>query len=124
MNDLIGLEYEWAQKPSDGHGKTDCFQLSCEVRDRLGMFNYAPLHDWVYQHYTEESFTNRVLVRLLLSNGRRTQDPSIGSMVLFPGERAALGTVTDCGIIYIAPGGRVVHSPVHSSAYYCFEMNQ
>jgi hypothetical protein len=32
-------------------------------------------------------------------------------MALFPGERAALGTVTDYGIMFIAPGGRVVHAP-------------
>ena len=47
----------------------------------------------------------------------------INTMALFPGERAALGTVTDYGIMFIAPGGRVVHAPVFNTAYY-FEMNK
>lgn len=124
MNDLIGLKYQWGAKPEDGNGTTDCFQLSCAARDRLGLFSYAVLYAWVYERFTEESFTNRQLVRFLFTSGRRTLNPSVGAMALFPGERAALGTVTDHGIIYIAPGGRVVHSPACPSRFYCFEMNQ
>ena len=35
MNDLIGLEYQWGAHFRDGRGKTDCFQLVCEIRERL-----------------------------------------------------------------------------------------
>ena len=122
MNDLIGLEYKWGSKPSDGEGFTDCFQLSCEVRQRLGMFSYASMYQWVYDRYTEHSLPNRRLMRFLLESGKRKAEPVVGAMALFLGERAALGTVTSHGIVYIAPGGRVAHSPL-CGAYY-FEMNK
>ena len=123
MNHLIGLEYKWGSKPGDGEGFTDCFQLSCEVRKLLGMFSFANAYQWVYDQYTEHSLPNRRLVRFLFESGRRIPDPTVGAMALFPGERAALGTVTDYGIMFIAPGGRVVHAPVFNTAYY-FEMNK
>ena len=41
MNHLIGVEYKWGSKPGDGEGFTDCFQLCCEVRHLLGMFNFS-----------------------------------------------------------------------------------
>jgi hypothetical protein len=123
MNDLIGLEYAWGHRPSDGTGKTDCFQLSCEVRRLLGMANFASAYQWVYDQYTEDSLPNRRLVRFLLESGKRIAIPAPGAMALFAGERAALGTVTDYGIMFIAPGGRAVHAPSFNAAYY-FEMNQ
>ena len=124
MNNLIGLEYAWGHRPSDGSGKTDCFQLSCEVRQRLGLFNYGPAHEWVYDQYAETSFTNWQLAKLLLRNGRRSDQLDIGNMVLFSAINTALGTVTDSGIIYISPGGRVAHSPLPSSTFYCIRPNQ
>ena len=123
MNDLIGLEYAWGHRPGDGSGKTDCFQLSCEVRRLLGMSSFAGAYQWVYDQYTEDSLPNRRLVRFLFESGKRIAIPAPGAMALFPGERAALGTVTDYGIMFIAPGGRVVHAPSFNAAYY-FEMNQ
>ena len=124
MNDLIGLEYGWGHRPSDGSGKTDCFQLSCEVRQRLGFFNYGPLHEWVYEQYTEASFTNWQLARLLLQNGQRSCYLTAGAIVLFSAINTALGTVTDSGIVYISPGGRVVHSPLPPSTFYCIKPSQ
>jgi hypothetical protein len=124
MNDLIGLEYGWGHSPNDGSGKTDCFQLVCEVRRRLGLFDYAPLFDWVYQQHTEESFTSRILARLLLQNGKRTNELVTGCVVLFSEIKAALGTVTDYGIIYVSPGGHVAHSAVPSSSFHCIKMNR
>ena len=123
MNDLIGLEYKWGSKPSDGEGFTDCFQLSCEVRQRLGMFDYGPMHEWVYNQYTEASFTNWKLAKLLLSNGRRCL-PSTGCMVLFSGMNTAIGTITDDGLIYIARGGRVARSQLPVSSFYCIKTNK
>ena len=123
MNSLIGLEYGWGHRPSDGSGKTDCFQLSCAVRELLGMFSFAGNYQWVYDEYNEYSLPNCRLVRFLFESGRRIATPIVGAMALFPGERAALGTVTDYGIMFIAPGGRVVHAPSFNAKYY-FEMNQ
>ena len=124
MNDLIGMEYAWGHRPSDGSGKTDCFQLSCEVRQRLGLFNYGPSHEWVYEQYAETSFTNRQLAKLLLKNGQRSKCLAIGDVVLFSAINTALGTVTDGGIIYISPGGRVAHSTLPASTFYCIKPNQ
>jgi hypothetical protein len=123
MNHLIGLEYAWGHRPSDGSGKTDCFQLSCEVRQLLGMGSFASAYQWVYDQYDEHSFPNRILMRFLFDNGKRTTTPAIGAIALFPSSRPALGTVTDYGIVLIAPGGKVVHAPSFNAAYY-FEMNQ
>ena len=123
MNNLIGLEYAWGHRPSDGSGKTDCFQLSCEVRQLLGMRNFADAYQWVYDEYTEESFPSRILMRFLFDNGKRTVTPATGAMALFRGQRPALGTVTDYGIVFIAPGGRVVHAPSFNADYY-YKMNK
>ena len=124
MNDLIGLEYGWGHRPSDGSGKTDCFQLSCEVRRRLGLFDYGPPYEWVYEQHTEASFTNWQLARLLLQNGQRSRYLTPGAVVLFSAIKTALGTVADSGIVYVSPGGRVVRSPLPPSTFYCIEPNQ
>ena len=123
MNHLIGLEYKWGSKPRDGEGFTDCFQLCCEVRHLLGMFNFSSAYQWVYNQYNEQSFPNRILMRFLFDNGKRTATPATGAIALFRGERPALGTVTDYGIVFIAPGGRVVHAPLFNADYY-YKMNK
>ena len=41
MNDLIGLQYQWGARFADGKGYTDCFQLVCEIRKRLGLSDYS-----------------------------------------------------------------------------------
>jgi hypothetical protein len=122
MNDLIGLEYKWQHKPTDGSGFTDCFQLVCEARSRMGFFNYSSIFDWVYDQYTEAAFTPRFLARLLFQTGKRVTVPSIGHVALLPSHRGALGAVTDHGILYIAPGKRVVHAPIPESMAFYFEM--
>jgi hypothetical protein len=124
MNDLIGLEYEWSCRPSDGNGKTDCFQLFCEVRKRLGLFSYGSSYEWVYSQYTEASFTNRKLARLLLQNGKRSNRMSTGCLALFAEINTAIGTIVDKDIIYISPGGRVVRSPLPYSTFYCIKPNK
>ena len=124
MNDLIGLQYAWAHRPLDGSGFTDCFQLSCEVRRRLGLNDHAAAYSWVYQKYDEASFTAQRLARFLLTSGARTLQPIAGDMILLSGGEAALGTLTNYGTIFISPGKRVVHTPrVPVGAYY-FRMNK
>jgi hypothetical protein len=65
FNDLIGLRYGWHCRPNDGTGKTDCFQLVCEARRRLGMSDYAPRFEWVYSVYDEFSLPPRQILRWL-----------------------------------------------------------
>ena len=54
LNSLIGLEYKWGAHPNDGSGFTDCFALSMEVRRRLGLHDFYPEFQWVYDEYEEE----------------------------------------------------------------------
>jgi hypothetical protein len=105
MNDLIGLQYAWGHRPLDGSGFTDCFQLSCEVRRRLGLNDHAAAYAWVYKKYNEASFTAQRLARFLLTSGVRTLQPITGDMILLSGGEAAyLGTLTNYGTIFISPG--------------------
>ena len=124
MNDLIGLQYAWGHRPLDGSGFTDCFQLSCEVRRRLGLNNPTAAADRMYVKYDESSFTSKQLARFLLTHGVRTLEPIAGDMILLPGGKGVLGTLTDYGIIFISPGERVVHSPHAFMGAYYFRMNK
>lgn len=113
MNDLVGLRFGWGHRPGDGSGMTDCFQLTCEVRRRLGLPDYADRFAWVYERYDEQTFPRRRIARWLLELGAKLPDPLPGAVALLPGHSgAALGTVTEHGVIFIAPGQNVVHAPV------------
>lgn len=113
MNDLILLRYGWGHRPGDGSGLTDCFQLCCEVRRRMGLCDHAAQFAWVYEQYDEHSFPRMRIARWLLKLGRRLDDPQPGAAVLLPGlDGAALGTATDHGVIYISPRQTVVHAPI------------
>ena len=124
MNDLIGLRYAWGHRPSDGSGFTDCFQLSCEIRKRLGLIDHSSLYSWVYEQYTEATFSARQLARFLLTSGTRTTSPSTGNMVLVEAASGALGTVTDYGMVYIGATGYVIHRPGITTTAYYFDMDQ
>ncbi len=111
MNDLIGLQYGWGHSPGDGSGKTDCFQLACEIHYRLGFADYAPAFDWVYQQYTEETFSRRLIARWLFDNGKRIYEPRAGAVMLLPGHAgAALATCLGDDVIFISPSKNVVRS--------------
>jgi hypothetical protein len=121
MNDLIGLEYRWGANPNDGSGKTDCFQLVCEIRSRLGLSDYSEKYSWAYWLYDEKSLPPKRMARWLLHSGTRIKIPRVGAVALLADpNNAALGTVTDQGLICIAPGGRVVCIPVGRVAAHYF----
>jgi hypothetical protein len=124
MNDLIGLQYAWGHRPLDGSGFTDCFQLSCEVRKRMGLIDHSSLYSWVYEQYDENTFTPRRLARFLFQSGIRTSVATIGNMVLVDGPTGALGTVTEYGIIYIGAGRQVIHRPGLLLTTSYFDMDQ
>lgn len=124
MNDLIGLEYKWGHKPSDGSGFTDCFQLSCEIRKRLGLVDHSPLYSWVYEQYTESTFTPRRLARFLFQSGVRCSTASIGDMILVNAAAGALGTVTEHGIMYLGQEKRVILAPGLFPNSYYFHMDK
>lgn len=125
FNDLIGIAYGWGHSPGDGSGLTDCFQLSCEVRRRLGLKDLAESFAWVYQRYSEVSFPRAQVLRWLYREGVETEERRPGTMVYLPTDlgAVALGTVTDNGLIFISPGQNVVHAPVWPSLARYFWMD-
>lgn len=116
-NDLIGLRYGWRNRPGDGSGKTDCFQLACEVHRRFGFADYSPEFDWVYEQFTDDTFKRRSIARWLLQNGTRCTEPKPGMVILLPGQLgAALGTYTDeTRVLFIGPNHNVVKGPMQPS---------
>lgn len=123
FNDLIGLRYEWGCGPWTG--KTDCFQLACEVHKRLGFIDYSEKFDWVYNLYDEKTFPRGQLVRWLLENGTRLQSAKLGAVVLLPATAgSALGTVLDDGAIFLSPNQTVVKAPLPNGVGHYFWMHQ
>jgi hypothetical protein len=111
-NDLIGLTYGWGHRPGDGSGKTDCFQLMCEIHQRLGLKDYADDFDWVYRQYAKEGVPAIRLIRWLLQHARAAGDCQPGDVAMLPGTiAAAFATVSDVGgLVYISNRGRVVQA--------------
>jgi hypothetical protein len=124
-NDLIGLRYRWAAAPSDGTGYTDCFQLVCEIRNRLGLKDYKAQFAWVYNQYTEAAFRKALLPRWLLQNGTRLQERRHGAVVLLPAAiGSALGTIVEDDALFISPRGAVVRTPLPQGVGHHFWMNE
>ena len=125
MNDLIGLQYAWGHSPRDGSGKTDCFQLACEVHERLGFGDYRDQFAWVYENYTEATFRYRLIIRWLNENGKRLTQPIPGAVALLPANVGlALATVLDDGLLFIAPSKNVVRSPIPTGMGHYFWMER
>lgn len=111
FNDLVGLSYGWGKRPGDGSNQTDCFQLMCETRLRLGLSDYRSRFQWVYEKYTESSLPPGQILRWVIKNGE-TSDLVPGATIVLPGLRAgALATVTSFGVLLIGASGLVIHSP-------------
>lgn len=121
MNDLIGLQYRWGARPSDGTNETDCFQLACEIRRRLGLVDISSEFAWTYEQYTAETLSRTRLIRWLLKRGERIKMARHGALALVAGgTSAALGTVVDHNLILISPGGSVISVPVSRASFHCF----
>lgn len=125
-NDLIGLEYGWGHRPGDGSGKTDCFQLACELHRRLGHADYASEFAWVYERYTDSTFNRVHIARWLLQNASRQSAPEIGTVVLLPSDLgAALGTYVDTeSAVFIGPALNVIRTALPVDAGQLFWMNR
>lgn len=125
-NDLIGLEYGWGHAPGDGSGKTDCFQLACEIHKRLGFGDYTKKFAWVYEEYTDETFPRGKIARWLLANGKRLHSPLPGAVMLLPVETgAAMATyLEDATTIYIGPTKTVLKAILPSNTGHLFWMEQ
>ena len=110
-NDLLFLRYGWGHAPSDGSGLTDCFQLVCEVRRRLGLRDYAPDFAWVYGTYTEATLPRMRLMRWLLEHCSRVMTPQPGDLLLCQGQAAGAFAVVSAegGMIHLRDSGTVAH---------------
>ena len=120
MNDLIGLEYQWGASFADGKGYTDCFQLVCEIRKRLGLSDYSSKFAWAYNSYTQDTFKPIRLAKWLLQAGRRLTLPEHGAVALLADPTSpALGSVVNNSVVFISAGKRVIRVPISRvSAYY------
>jgi len=125
MNDLVGLTYGWGHRPGDGSGRTDCFQLVCEVRDRLGLPSYREQFAWVYADWTEEAFPRSMIARWLCEHGTRLKAPRRGAVALLPaGAGAALGTHLGGLVLFIGPGQNVIQAPLPDGVGHYFWMDR
>jgi hypothetical protein len=115
MNELIGLQYKWGANPDIDKGFSDCFQLACAVRRRLGLHDHANDFAWAYERY-EGTLPPIRMARWLLTHARRTRQPLRGCLAMGNSQQAALATITDNAIICIAPRGRSVSLPLSSKA--------
>lgn len=123
FNSLIGLPYQWAAAPWTG--RTDCFQLACEVRKRLGLNDYADRFEWVYELYDENTFPRSLLARWMIENGTRLRQPIVGAVALLPAAvGSALGTIVEDGALFLSSGGMVIKAPLPENACHYFWMNQ
>ena len=121
MNDLIGLQYEWGCRFCDGEGKTDCFQLVCEVRKRLALSDLGSRFAWAYESYTPQTLRPVRLARWLLQEGKRLKLPEHGAIALLADPtNPALGSVVEGSIVFIAPGKRVARVPASRVLAYYF----
>jgi hypothetical protein len=118
MNDLIGLQYEWGASPDDGNGKSDCFQLSCAIRRRLGLKDYGPTFAWAYNEYKEDSFSARMLLRWLRDYCNPIEFPQEGDIGMSI-DKAALITIACHRLFCIAPMGRSVSIEYSEGALSC-----
>jgi hypothetical protein len=115
FNDLIGLRYRWGSRPSDRSGFTDCWQLACEVRDRLGLVDHRDRFQWVYEEKAEGEVLVGHVLRWLYRDAERVEVPSAGSIACLRGNasRAVLGVCVSAEwIIFIGPGGHSISAPI------------
>lgn len=117
FNDLIGLPYQWGCCPEEG--ATDCFQLMCLARRRMGLRDLAEQFQWVYEQWDAGTLPRGAILRWLHETGRRIDHPEPGATAYV--SESALGTATEHGILFIAPGQNVVHAPVRADRYFWIE---
>jgi len=114
-SDLIGLKHQYAARPSDGEGFTDCWLLCMEVRKRLGLKHLETSYPWVYQDYEEKELTIRKILRWLLSFGKKITEPRPGAVFYLPGGNSllAMAVVLDDGnCLFLGPSKMVVAAPI------------
>lgn len=126
MNDLIGLKRAWGAYPGDGSGTVDCCLLLAEVRRRLGYYDYTPDFAPYFEQYTDATFPRGIMIKWLLTNGVRLQEPEPHAVVLLPGSSGgAMGTVLDDGkVLFITEKSGVVIAPIPAGTGYYFRLHK
>lgn len=127
FNDLIGLRHQWAKRPGDGSGYTDCFALCMEVRKRLGLHDFMEEFGWVYEECQPEEISNKQIVRWLWRNAQRITEPRPGAVFYLPspGHLLAMAVIVDSeNCLFLGPGKSVISLPfakVAKGKYYWAE---
>jgi hypothetical protein len=115
FNDLIGLQYQWGARPRDRSGFTDCFALSMEARKRMGLRDYSPVFQWVYDQFAPEKVGGRQIIRWLWQYSEKTKICRNGAMFYISSGNSgiALATVVhDYSALFIGPSKRVIVAPL------------
>jgi hypothetical protein len=114
FNDLIGLEYQWGAKPSDGAGFTDCFGLTMEARQRLGLHSFYPEFAWMYEQYDEQTISGKRIIKWLWEKGTRIKQPKEGAIFRVASDRSIALAVVIPGsqALFIGPSKRVISAPL------------
>jgi hypothetical protein len=126
LNDLIGLHRAWGAKPGDGSGTVDCCLLAAEVHKRLGYYDFTPDLAWIFEQYTDETFSSRYIVKWLVQHGAKLKEPEPHAVVLMPGlNHGAVGTVLDSGnVLYISKRNGVIIAPLPPGHGRYFRLNK
>lgn len=127
FNDLVGLQHQWAKRPADGSGFTDCFALCMEVRRRLGLHDFMEEFGWVYEQCQPEEISNRQIVKWLWKNAKQITEPRPGAVFYLPSPNGslAMAVITDNqNCLLLGPGKKVISLPfakVAKGKYYWAE---
>jgi hypothetical protein len=119
FNDLIGLEYRWGCRPGDNSGFTDCFGLTMEIRSRLGLYDFYPDFEWVYEKHKEETIAARQILKWLWARGERIQDARAGAVFRNASQKGhvALAAVIDpSSAMFLGSDQRVICAPLATVA--------
>jgi hypothetical protein len=126
FNDLIGLKRAWGVFPGDGSGFVDCCALAAEIHYRLGYWDYRHELGELFKQFNDDTLPPNFIARWLLKNACRLNGPELHAVVMLPCERSgALGTIVgDNDVVYIAPSGCVVRSPLPEGFGWHFRMKR
>lgn len=103
INDLIGLNYQAGAKYFPGCLYIDCFALLCEVRRRLGLYDYENEFQWVYE---QDKLPVKEIIKRMKVIAKPVEQPNNGDMVIMGGGKnsLAVGVVLNEGVLSISHG--------------------
>jgi hypothetical protein len=114
FNDLIGLEYKWGARPSDGSGFTDCFGLTMEIRKRLGLYDFYSDYCWMYEAHEDEGVSGKQILKWIWERGQRSKLARPGAIFRSPSALqgiALAAVINEEHSLMIGPSRKVIVVP-------------